>query len=183
MSRKIDFRRGAVIQSFVGFRLCAICLAAVLMAIFGCAEHKQEQASKPSGNTPQTVATPPTVPVPPLESSEKSERAEVQKTAAPLPGSGQAVWAEGYEGELILGLNGERYPPYSAKTITFVQLLMKNRGMYAGPLNGVLDAPTMESLYKFQAAYYLLRCGVPTPRTRQLLEQGSHTDTRGSRGG
>jgi hypothetical protein len=173
MSRKIDLQRA-----------CAICLAAVLMALSGCAERKQEQASKPSVNAPQTtVATPPTLSTPPVESSEKSEREEVQDTATPLPGSGQTVWAQGFEGELIMGLNRELYPPYSATTITHVQSVMKNRGLYAGPLNGVLDAPTMESIYKFQAAYYLLRCGVPTPRTRQLLEQGSHTDIGGSRGG
>jgi hypothetical protein len=171
MSRKIDLQR-----------VCAICLAAVLMALSGCAEHKQEQASKPSVNAPQAVPAPPVLTAP-LEASDKPEREEVQETSAPLAGSGQAVWAQGFEGELIMGLNGELYPRYSATTITHVQSLMKNRGLYAGPLNGVLDAPTMESIYKFQAAYYLLRCGVPTPRTRQLLEQGSHTDIGGSRGG
>ena len=183
MSRKIDVQRGAYIQHFFGFRPCAVCVAAaVLLAISGCAEHKEEHASKPSVNAPQTVPTPPAVPTPPLESSDKSEREEVQDAAAPLPGSGQTVWAQGFEGELIMGLNGELYRPYRATTIAHVQSLMKNRGLYAGPVNGVLDAPTMESIYKFQAAYYLLRCGVPTPRTRQLLEQGSHTDI-GSRGG
>jgi len=170
MSRKIYFFR---------FRACAVYLAAVLIAISGCAEPKQEQPSKPSVNEPQAVPTPPVL-TPSLEASDKPEREEVQETATPLPGSGEAVWAQGFEGELIMGLNGELYPRYSATTIEHVQSVMKNRGLYAGPLNGVLDAPTMESIYKFQAAYYLLRCGVPTPRTRQLLEQGSHTDIGGS---
>ena len=172
MSRKIDLRRGAVKRYFFG----------VLIAISGCAEHKQEQPSKPSVNERQTVPKPP-VPTPLLKSSGKPEREEVQETMEPLPGSGQAVWAQGFEGELIMGLNGGLYPRYGATTIQHVQSVMKNRGLYAGPLNGVLDAPTMESIYKFQAAYYLERCGVPTPRTRQLLEQGSHTDIGGSRGG
>src|SRR4030095_10900636 len=127
--------------------------------------------SKPSVNEPQPV------PTPPVESSERPERAEVQETAAPLHGSGQTAWAQGLEGQLIMGLDGELYLPYSATTIRHVQSVMKHRGLYAGPLNGVLDAPTMESIYAFQeATYYLPRCGVPTPRTRKLLEQGSHTD-------
>jgi hypothetical protein len=172
MNRKIDLQRA-----------CAICLAAVLMTLSGCAEQKEKQASKPSVNAPQTVEAPPAVPTPPVESLDQPEREEVQEMSAPLPGSGQAVWAQGFEGELIMGLNGERYLPYSATTIQHVQSVMKNRGLYAGPLNGVLDAPTMESIDKFQTAYYLLRCGVPTPRTRQLLEQGSHTDIGSSRGG
>jgi hypothetical protein len=117
------------------------------------------------------------LPTPPVESSDRPERAEVQETAAPLHGSGQTAWAPGSEGDLIMGLDGALYLPYSATTIMHVQAVMKNRGLYAGPLNGVLDAPTMESIYTFQEAnHYLLRCGVPTPRTRKLLEQGSHTD-------
>lgn len=168
------------IQYFFGFRSCAVCLAAVLMAISGCAEQKREQASKPSVNesTPKpSVNESQTLPTPPLESSDRLDRAEVQETAAPLPGSGQMAWAKGFEGELIMGLDGEVYPPYSATTIRHVQSVMKNRGLYSGPLNGVLDAPTMESIYTFQdATHNLLRCGVPTPNTRELLEQGSHTD-------
>lgn len=158
-------------QYFFGFRACAVCLVAVLMAISGCAEHEQEQASKPS------VAEPQTFPPPPLESSDRPERAEVQETEAPLPGSGQIAWAQGFEGELIMGLDGQLYLPYDSTTIRHVQSVMKNRGLYSGPLNGVLDTPTMESIYAFQeAAYFLLRCGVPTPRTRNMLDQGSHTD-------
>jgi hypothetical protein len=183
MSGKIELQRDAVIQYFFGFRACAVYLAAVLMAIPGCAERKQEQASKPSISEPQITPTPPlaTSPTPEMRksplASDKSEREEVQETAEPLPGSGQAAWAQGFEGQLIRGLDGELYPPYSATTIRHVQSVMKNRGLYAGPLNGVLDAPTMESIYTFQEATYdLLRCGVPTPRTRKLLEQGSHTD-------
>jgi len=176
MSRKIDLQRDAAIQYFFGFRACTVCLAAVLMAISGCAEHKQEQASKPSVKESPTLSAPLVV-----ESSARPERAEVQETAVPLPGSGQTAWAQGFEGELIMGLNGELYLPYSATTISHVQSVMKNRGLYSGPLNGVLDAPTMESIYTFQEATpYLQRCGVPTPRTRKLLEQGSHTDIASS---
>ena len=183
MSRKIDLQGNAVIQYFFGLRACAVCLAAVLMAISGCAEQKQEQASKPSVNESQSkpsVSESQILQKPPLESSDTQERAEVQETAVPLPGSGQTAWAQGFEGELIMGLDGGLYPPYSATTIRHIQSVMKNRGLYSGPLNGVLDAPTMGSIYTFQEARSLQRCGVPTPNTRNLLEQGSHTDIASS---
>jgi hypothetical protein len=95
-----------------------------------------------------------------------------------LPGTtGHTVWARGFEGDLIQGLDGAVYIAYDAATIKQVQSVMKDRGLYAGPINGVLDPPTMESIFTFQEAnLYLLRCGIPTPRTRKLLEQGSHTD-------
>jgi hypothetical protein len=95
-----------------------------------------------------------------------------------LPGTtGETAWAEGFEGDLVLGLDGALYQAYNASTIKRVQSVMKDRGLYSGPLNGVLDPPTMESIYTFQKAIpYLLHSGVPTPRTRKLLKQGSHTD-------
>jgi hypothetical protein len=43
-------------------------------------------------------------------------------------------------------------------------------------MNGILDSTTMKSIYAFQQANHLQRCGVPTPHTRKMLEQGSHTD-------
>jgi hypothetical protein len=44
-------------------------------------------------------------------------------------------------------------------------------------INGILDTPTMKAIYTFQQANHNLQvCGVPTPRTRKMLEQGSHTD-------
>jgi hypothetical protein len=45
-----------------------------------------------------------------------------------------------------------------------------------GPINGVLDGPTMRAIYAFQEANHLQLCGVPTPHTRKMLAQGSHTD-------
>jgi hypothetical protein len=46
-----------------------------------------------------------------------------------------------------------------------------------GPVNGILDLATMKSIYEFQEANAnLQRCGIPTPHTRSMLEQGSHTD-------
>jgi hypothetical protein len=54
---------------------------------------------------------------------------------------------------------------------------LKVRGPYSGPVNGVLDKPTMKAIYAFQRMAGTLQiCGVPTLRTRRLLEQGSHAD-------
>ena len=77
---------------------------------------------------------------------------------------------------LISGLDGALYLPYRPATIQWVQKALRERGLYEGPMNGILDWPTMKSIYAFQEANKLQRCGVPTPRTRQMLEQGSHTD-------
>jgi hypothetical protein len=152
-------------------------LSAALIAISGCVagEHPQQQAPGPSAPPPNQSLP---LPTPPLEPPRKSEVAEIQEATPQLPGTtGKTAWAQGFEGDLILGLDGAVYVAYDGTTIKRVQSVMKNRGLYSGPLNGVLDPPTMESIYSFQEANpYLLRCGVPTPRTRKLLEQGSHTD-------
>ena len=90
---------------------------------------------------------------------------------------GETAWANGFRGELIAGVDGELYEPYSSTTIRRVQRALKNRDLYPGPISGVLDAPTMKAIYTFQQAVYSLQlCGVPTPRTRWILEQGSNTD-------
>jgi hypothetical protein len=69
------------------------------------------------------------------------------------------------------------YDPYNRVTIERTQRALRDRGLYSGPINGVLDPTTMQAIYAFQkASYHLQMCGVPTPRTRMMLEQGSHTD-------
>jgi hypothetical protein len=78
---------------------------------------------------------------------------------------------------LIAGLDGGLYEPYRPAAIHRVQKTLKDRGLYTGPMNGILDLPTMKSIYAFQEATpNLQRCGIPTPYTRKMLEQGSHTD-------
>jgi hypothetical protein len=69
------------------------------------------------------------------------------------------------------------YEPYRSITIERIQRAIKERGLYVGPINGILDTPKMKAIYIFhQANHNLQVCGVPTPRTRKMLEQGSHTD-------
>src|SRR5215471_14429774 len=122
--------------------------------------------------TPAPVETP--TPQPPQASNPLERRLPAEPQL--LEGSGVAVWAKGYEGPLIAGLDGAVYDPYRPATIQLVQKALRERGLYAGPMNGILDRPTMKSIYAFQEANNLQRCGVPTPYTRKMLEQGSHTD-------
>ena len=168
---------GAPLQYRLSARAQALFLSAALIAIFGCVagERPQEQVPGPSAPPPNQSLPLPTLP---LEPPRKSEVAEIQEATPQLPGTtGKTAWAQGFEGDLIMGLDGELYVAYNEATIKHVQSVMKNRGLYSGPVNGILDPPTMESIYTFQEAnIYMLRCGVPTPRTRKLLEQGSHTD-------
>ena len=87
------------------------------------------------------------------------------------------MWAEGYEGKAVAAPNGAMYDAYRPPAIESVQRALISRGVYKGPVNGVLDLPTMKAIYAFQDATATLQvCGVPTPRTRKLLAQGSHTD-------
>jgi hypothetical protein len=77
----------------------------------------------------------------------------------------------------IRGLDGALYDPYKRATIEHTQRALRDRGLYAGPISGILDPSTMQAIYAFQkGSNHLQMCGVPTPRTRLMLEQGSHTD-------
>ncbi|MDX1439629.1 MAG: peptidoglycan-binding domain-containing protein [Rubricoccaceae bacterium] len=113
------------------------------------------------------------------EVEQTREGADLQTHVAveTIPGrTGSMLDAQQGEG-LILGLDGERYEAgYLRVTIARTQVALRQRGLYLGPITGVLDPRTMQAVYEFQeASYGLLRCGIPTPRTRRLLEQGSHT--------
>jgi hypothetical protein len=80
-------------------------------------------------------------------------------------------------GQLVNGVDGAVYESYKPFLVERIQLALKDRGLYSGPVNGLLDAVTMSAISAFQKANYNLQvCGVPTPRTRLLLAQGSHTD-------
>jgi hypothetical protein len=123
------------------------------------AEHQPEQTTTPSPPQPRELPEPSATATQSLE------------------GSGKMAWAKGFAGQLIAGLDGELYEPYRTVTIERIQRLIRERGLYTGPINGILDTPTMKAIYAFQEATHILQvCGVPTPRTRKMLEQGSHTD-------
>lgn len=78
---------------------------------------------------------------------------------------------------LVTGLDGGLYEAYRPGAIERVQRALIARELYSGPVNGILDEPTIKAIYEFQKMTRTLQvCGIPTPRTRKLLEQGSHTD-------
>jgi hypothetical protein len=120
---------------------------------------------------------PPADPNPPLSTAPlASPNPRFAESIQQYETSGTTVWANGYEGELIAGLDGSEYIPYSDRAVEGVQDLLRTRGLYAGPVNGVLDPPTMQAIAEFQEATQTLGVsGIPTPRTRQMLRQGSHT--------
>ena len=91
--------------------------------------------------------------------------------------SRKTVWERKAHGALITGLDGVLYEAYRPGTIERVQRSLIARDLYRGPVNGILDEPTIQAIYAFQKMTRTLQvCGIPTPRTRKLLEQGSHTD-------
>ena len=143
------------------------------MVATGCTRTEPVQKSDaPQQEVVETPAKEPPVEVTPVDTPVPAE-------PQLLEGSGETVWAKEFEGQLIAGLDGSLYEPYRDATIARVQMALAERGLYAGPVNGILDWPTMKAIYAFQeASYNLQRCGVPTPHTRKMLEQGSHTDLR-----
>jgi len=159
--------------------IVACVLVSVLIGITGCTRRQpsrqeatkpvvKEQRYRPKTSAPSTPALPPVL-------SDPGGREKPQPQV--LEDSGKILWAKGYEGILIAGFDDGLYVPYLNAVIERVQLDLRARGLYIGPVNGVLDKPTMESLYAFQNANKnLQRCGIPTPFTRRMLEQGSHTD-------
>jgi hypothetical protein len=164
-----------------GATVRAVCLGAALIALSGCIAEDKDPV--PAAEPPITQSRP--LPETPLAAPAKPAQAADARETEPQPdnvnggsdGTGRPVWAEGFAGQMVQGLDGGVYPAYQPATIRRVQSVLKERSLYSGPINGVLDRPTMASIYAFQEATYALqRCGVPTPRTRKLLEQGSHTD-------
>jgi putative peptidoglycan binding protein len=166
--------RRATMRAVAPLEICAsaACLLLVaLITICGCTQSMQKKPTEAPQAQQHPEQTAPRSPQP-------RELNEVSTPGPqPLEGSGEWAWAEAFRGQLIAGLDGELYEPYRSLAIEQIQGAIKKRGLYAGPINGVLDMPTMKAIYTFQQANHNLQvCGVPTPRTRKMLEQGSHTD-------
>jgi hypothetical protein len=156
-------------RSLTARAIAALLLSIALLSLPGCSRDKPVE--KPGSAA--AIGTP--APEPPPEHRQPGNSLPAEPHL--LEASGITVWAKEFEGELIGGLDGGLYEPYRAAIVERVQKALRDRGLYAGPVNGVLDRPTMKSIYAFQEANHnLQRCGVPTPHTRKLLEQGSHTD-------
>jgi len=157
------------------------CLLTVLFSgLCGCASREPVREATVS-ESPSSQPPPP----PPKDSVEAEAKPDPDPNPNPStdvqpepPESiGKTVWATGFQGELISGVDGELYESYRSTVIERVQQALRSRNLYEGPINGVLDVPTQQAIYTFQQAVHGLQvCGVPTPRTRLMLEQGSHTD-------
>jgi hypothetical protein len=134
---------------------------AAWLILAGCVEPRSEPAATAA---PPRSSPPPARPLPALPEPTESS-----------PGRGVAVLVSGLE-SLVPGMDGSLYEAYAEVAVLRTQDALRRRGLYHGPLNGVLDRPTMQAIYDFQSASLGLdRSGIPTPRTRLLLEQGSHT--------
>jgi hypothetical protein len=149
--------------------IAAVLLTTALIYTAGCSRNQPVQRSESA-----TAIKVPAAPLPP----ETNHLGEPLPTDPELPeGSGVVLWSKEFWGYLIAGFDGGLYEPYRPAAIQRVQKTLRDRGLYMGPMNGILDLPTMKSIYAFQKATDILqRCGIPTPYTRQMLEQGSHTD-------
>lgn len=149
-------------------RLLAVCLSAFLLTtMYGCEVGEFSQKTTETRKTRRTLD-------PPTKPAATSTDEQVAEAQFPESTGGKVLERPG---PLVHGLDGELYLPYPAATIHRVQSALKDRGLYQGLVHGVLDPETMKSIYAFQeASTTLQRCGVPTPRTRKLLAQGSHTD-------
>ena len=76
---------------------------------------------------------------------------------------------EGRPFKVVEGLDGATYLAYRPALVNKIQEALKAKGLYGGEVNGVLDQATMEAVAEFQKRHGLEACGVPTPRTRELL--------------
>lgn len=73
---------------------------------------------------------------------------------------------------LIEGLDGGQYEQYLVSVTEKVQNILRGKGLYAGPADGVFDTPTLEAVGAFQEQESLQRSGVPSPMTRARLFAG-----------
>lgn len=70
---------------------------------------------------------------------------------------------------LIEGLDGGLYQPYKPSVVRRTQEALKQKGLYAGEVDGVFDEATMRAVGDYQAQHGIVASGVPTPETRKAL--------------
>lgn len=83
------------------------------------------------------------------------------------PNSAQSQ--ETKEVPMITGLDGGTYEAYDPALVERVQQALREKGLYQGEVNGVLDQETMEAIGEFQQQNNIMVSGVPSPHTRQAL--------------
>ncbi|MBI1352911.1 MAG: hypothetical protein GC160_01095 [Acidobacteria bacterium] len=146
-----------------------VVVAAVGLLSIGCSSDQPEpQAAE---TQPAALPTPPepTPPPPPVQPQPPAPPARQQATAD-ASYSNDTPWAPGFEGKLILGLDGGQYDPYRAGVVRRVQKFLFDQELYDGPVTGVLDAETMKAVGRFQAERGIAESGVPSPETRKAMD-------------
>jgi putative peptidoglycan binding protein len=108
-------------------------LIAVAIATSNCTRNEGVKT------TVAVAASEPEQPITPVQLEPEFQPTEVQLK----PDSGETVWAEEF-------FDGGSYGPYRPKVIERIQRALKVRGLYGGPVNGLLDKPTMKAIYAFQ---------------------------------
>lgn len=159
-----------------------VCLASLFVLIasglWSCSpgDMPTEETTAEAASAPAPVVEPPSEPAP-VEPAEPAPPMEPQEAPMPAaqPSTAQywddTVWVAGKEGTLIRGVDGGEYDPYAVSTVQEVQQALTSKGLYNGPISGVLDQATMDAIAEFQKSNALQVCGVPTPRTREALLQ------------
>ncbi len=122
---------------------------------------KQEPAQPPKPIAPDPEPAPPEEPTP-----------VPKPAAAPAEGAlGTPVWA-GLKGNgwiMIQGLDGGSYENVCPSVMKNVQVALQAKGLYAGPISGVLDEATLNAIGEYQKANGLRVSGVPSPATRAAM--------------
>jgi peptidoglycan hydrolase-like protein with peptidoglycan-binding domain len=93
----------------------------------------------------------------------------IAPTAFAAPKSVEHATSDTKQIAVVTGLDGATYEAYLPSTIKQVQQALKDKGMYSGEVNGVLDKATMDAVAEFQKQNHIEASGVPSPDTRDLL--------------
>ena len=92
-------------------------------------------------------------------------------TASLIAGAASAMATHHGHG-LVTGVDGGRYLAYKPSVVREMQQALEKKGLYAGKIDGRLDAATMHAIADFQKQNGLHGSGVPTPHTRHALGIG-----------
>jgi len=162
--QKADFEKevGSMKKRAVGPVVVAI---VSLLGAGGCQDPPEpepvmEQEPAPPPPEPEPVEAPEPEPPP-------------KPAAKPVEGAlGTPKWVEpkGNGWIMIQGVDGGTYENYYPSVVKNVQTALQTEGLYDGPISGVLDERTSNSLAEYQKANNLRASGVPTPRTREALK-------------
>lgn len=148
--------------------LPAVAMAALLMAACGGTEQQTEAVQPPPEAVAEAAPEPEPAPAPaPPPPAPEPEQLTVEASYW-----ADTHWVEGSEGTFLMGLDGGEYPPYKPVVIKELQRFLFDQELYEGPVTGVLDLETMKATGRFQQEHNIVQSGVPSPETREAMEEG-----------